>query len=765
MVFSALIGAEVKRKEDPHLLTGRGTFTANLKLPGMKYVAFVRSVFAHANIKGIDVEDARQRDGVVAVLTGEDLQDALKKIYPVLPPDENPTRRTFPLTVGRARYVGEPIAVVIADTPEIAEDALEDIFVDYEPLPAVATLEQADADDAPLVWDDAPGNVEHVFGKQHGDVDAAFANAHAVVKARLYQQRLAGAPMEPRAVAAAPDIATGGLTIWTATQTPHGVRSDISKTLGIADNLIRVIASDVGGGFGVKSGSYPEEHVLAALVQRFGIPLRWVETRSENLQATIQGRSQIADVEAAADEDGRITAVRMRILADTGAYPNATVLPNLTVMMSTGVYDIPNVDVEVKILFTNAVPIAPYRGAGRPEATYYIERLVDLVAHELDLDPVAVRRKNFIAPDAFPFKSPLGPMYDSGEYEKALNRLLEIADYEALRKEQSTRRENDDDRLLGIGVSSYVEMSGMGPFESATVRVNPSGAVTVYSGLMPQGQGNATAFAQIVADELGVDFDQVEVKFGDTASVAMGIGTFASRGLTVGGTAMIYAARQVRDKALKFAANMLEAAPEDVEYKEGKYQVKGVPDRALTLAEIAHQAHFGELPPDTTPGLEVTEFHRPPGIIFPFGAHLAVVEVERDTGIIHLRDYYAVDDCGVRINPMIVEGQIHGGIVQGIGQALMEIAAYDEAGQLVSGTFMDYHIPRAGDFSHFTTDATETPTPHSPLGAKGIGEAATIGATPAVVNAVMDALKPFGVRHIDMPLWPVKVWQAMQSTD
>jgi carbon-monoxide dehydrogenase large subunit len=594
-------------------------------------------------------------------------------------------------------------------------------------------------------------------------VDAAFASAFRVVKQRMVNQRLAGVPMEGRAVIAAPDPYTGGLTVWSSVQGPHLVRGDLAKTLRLPENLVRVIAPDVGGGFGVKIVTYSEDVLLAALARKYQIPLKWVETRLEHMAATNHGRGQVAELEAAVQEDGTVTGLRMRVVADTGAYPLTPDVPELTGKMAVGVYRIPAVDIEVACVFTNTTPVAPYRGAGRPEAAYYIERLMDIVAAEVKIDPAEVRRKNFIPPDAFPYHTPTDLIYDSGEYERALDRALEISHYAELRAEQQRRRDAGSSRLLGIGIASYVEMCGFGPYESAVVRVEPTGTVTVFTGISPHGQGGGTTFAQIVADQLGADFDRVVVKYGDTGNTPMGMGTMGSRSLAVGGAALVRATAKVRDKARQIAAHMIEAAPEDVVLEGGRYQVKGVPDRSLTLAQIADRAYSDKLPDEIDPGLEASDFFKPPELIYPFGTHVAVVEVERETGIVHLRDYFSVDDCGPRISPTLVEGQVHGGLAQGIAQALLEEVVYDENGQLLTGSLMDYALPRADNLPSFTLDKTVTPTPLNPLGAKGIGEAATIGSTPAVANAVIDALAPFGVRHLDIPLRPERVWRALQQ--
>ncbi len=770
MAYASLIGAQVKRKEDPRLIMGAATYVGDLRLPGMHYVAFVRSPYAHACIGEIDTSAALAVPGVVAVVTGEDLLSE----YEPMPmessgegeaaQDERDVTHTHhALSTERVRHVGEAIAAVIATTEAAAYDGVQEVVVAWEPLPIVVTPEEATRQGAPALFDDLPGNVERVWRCRTGDPDAAFASAPRVVRQKIVSQRLCGVPMEGRAVVAAPDPMAGGVTVWTSTQAPHLSRSDLAKTLRMPENSIRVIAPEVGGGFGVKIGIYPEDVALTAMARKYRIPLCWVEHRGEHMMATTHGRAQEAHVEAAVEEDGTVTALRLRILADIGAYPLAPGISELTGRMAVGVYKIPSVDLEATTIFTNTTPVAAYRGAGRPEAAYYIERLMDLVARELEMDPVEVRRVNFISPEQFPFETATGELYDSGEYDKALSKALEVSGYEKLREEQKQRRTENNDTLLGIGLACWVEMCGFGPYESATVRVEPSGTVTIFTGISPHGQGQETTFAQIVADQLGADYDKIIVRHGDTRETPMGVGTMGSRGLAVGGAAVVGAVGKVWDKARRVAAHMLEAAPEDIVLEGGRYQVRGTPDRGHTLGEIADRAYSDELPDDVEPGLDATHFFKPPELVYPFGAHVAVVEIERDTGKVHLRDYFSVDDCGPRISPLLVEGQVHGGLAQGISQALFEEVVYDEQGQLLSGSLMDYTVPRAVHFPMFTTDKTVTPTPHNPLGAKGIGEAATIGSTPTIANAVMDALAPFGVRHLDLPLRPEKVWMAMQG--
>ena len=757
---SKLMGAEVKRKEDPRLITGSSTYVTDVALPGMLWVAFVRSPHAHARIKAIDTRAALQVPGVRMVVTGEDIRKLARPLPPASASAEGgastgaPGRQHWALSTDVVRHVGEAVAAVIAESDYAAHDGLEAVQVDWEPLPAVTDVFAALADGAPQLHADAPRNVEHETHIKKGDPDAVFARARRVVKQRMVSQRLCGVSLEPRACVAAPDPITGGVVVWATHQAPHNLRADLSSVLGVEQNLIRVINPDMGGGFGVKFGCYPEDVVLAALARHHRLALKWVETRVEHMVATTHGRAQMADLEAAVEDDGTISALRMKVTANIGAYPVFTFIPDLTLFMGVGVYKVTDVDLQSTCVFTNTTTVAAYRGAGRPEAAYYLERLVDVVAAELGTTPEAVRRTNFIPPGAFPYATPTGQNYDSGEYDRALTRALDVAGVEALRREQAERVRRDDRVLLGIGQAVYVEMCGFGPYESAVVRVEPSGAVTAYTGTSAHGQGHETTFAQIIADHLGVDFDRIVVRHGDTAAVQMGNGTGGSRSLAVGGTAMLNATLRVQEKARRIAAGMLEAAFDDVVFKGGRYQVKGAPARALDLAAIAATAYGEGLPAGLEHGLEADNFFRPPQLVYPFGAHVAVVEVDRDTGAVRLRDYVSVDDCGVRISPTLVAGQVHGGLAQGIAQALWEELVYDAGGQLATGSLMDYAIPRADDLPPFRAEATVTPTPFNPLGAKGIGEAATIGSTPAIVNAVVDALRPLGARHLDMPLRP-----------
>ncbi|MET0850002.1 MAG: xanthine dehydrogenase family protein molybdopterin-binding subunit [Candidatus Rokuibacteriota bacterium] len=757
---SKLMGASVKRKEDPRLITGASTYVTDVALPGMQWVAFVRSPHAHARVGKIDATAALRVPGVKQVVTGEEIRTMAKALPPASASAEGggsagaPGRQHWALSTGVVRHVGEAVAAVIADCDVAAHDGAEAVEVDWQPMPAVTDIWKAMEAGAPQLHADAPGNIEHKTQITAGDVGAAFGGATRVVRQRIVSQRLCGMSLEPRACVAGPEGINGGLVVYATHQAPHMLRADLAGVLGMDANLIRVVNPDMGGGFGVKFGCYPEDVVLAALARKLRRPLKWVETRVEHMLATTHGRDQVADLEAAVEDDGTVTALRMKVTANIGAYPVFTFIPDLTLSMGVGVYKFTNVDVSSTCVFTNTTTVAAYRGAGRPEAAYYLERLMDIIAAELGLPPEQVRRKNFIPPSAFPYDTPTGQSYDSGEYDKALTEALRMSDVGRWRKEQAERVTRGDTKRLGVGMACYVEMCGFGPYESAIVRVDSSGTVTVYTGTSAHGQGHETTFAQIVSDHLGVDFDRIQVRHGDTAAIPMGNGTGGSRSVAVGGTSIYNATLKVQEKARRIAASMLEAAFEDVVLTDGRYQVRGAPAKALGLAEIAAMAHGETLAPGLEHGLEGTEFWRPPALVYPFGAHVAVVEVDTETGAVRLLDYVSVDDCGVRISPNLVSGQVHGGLAQGIAQALWEELRYGDDGQLLTGTLMDYAVPRADDLPSFRDAATVTPTPRNPLGAKGIGEAATIGSTPAVVNAVVDALRAGGTRHLDMPLRP-----------
>ena len=766
MVYMRMMGARVKRKEDPRLITGSSTYVDDLRLQGMGHLGILRSIYGHATITGIDTSAAKALPGVIAVYTGAEF----KGFTGPMPHGGGEgaggqkgqvTIQTWPLATDRVRHVGQAIAVVVAETSYIARDALDLIAVEYEPLPAVTDMEATLEAGAPQLYDEVPGNLAFTWTHRDGEPDAAFAEGEIVVTRKLENQRVAGIPMEARAVLAQPDALSGGLIVYTSTQNPHSVRTQIARCLGISDLDIRVIAPEVGGGFGVKISSYPEEMIAAALALRLKMPVKWIESRGENLAATHHGRGQRGEVSLAAKRDGTITAVRLRAIADVGAYPRAAGVALNAGRLLTGLYAFRHADLEIKAVYTNTMPTGAYRGAGRPEAAYYIERIVDALASELGMDPVELRRKNFIPPDAFPYQTPTGPKYDSGNYEKPLDKALELSGYAELRAKQARLRQ--EGRYLGIGIATFTEICGFGPYDSASVRVEPSGTVTVATGISPHGQGQETTFAQIVADELGVSMDDVIVIHGDTARTPAGQGTMGSRGLVVGGSALVLGLNQIKEKVRKIVAHKLEADVSDVGFEDGKFGVKGAPEQALTLKEIAAIAYSGSLPPEIGTGLEATDFFAPPGTTYPFGSDVVVVEVSPETGEVKVVSYVAVDDCGRVISPLLVEGQVHGGLAQGIAQALWEEVVYDDEGQLVTGSLMDYAIPRAQDFPQFETARTETPSPLNPLGAKGIGELATIGSAPAVVNAVLDALSPFGIAHLDMPLRPEKVWKAIRD--
>jgi carbon-monoxide dehydrogenase large subunit len=771
VVQPRLLGAPIRRGEDPRLLTGQGAYLDDVAVPGLVHLAFARSPHAHARLPAsLDLADVRAAPGVLAALSASDLEGAFAgplhhEWDDKLQAAQRPPR--LPLARGKVRYVGEPLVAVVAETQAQADDALDRLTIDYEPLPAVTEPEAALTPGAPLLYEEFGSNLAHRLVKEGGDVDAAFARSDVVVvRQRLINPRVLPTPLETRGATASFDRASGELTFWSSTQIPHTLRTKLAPVLGLAENRIRVIAPDVGGGFGAKIECSTEEVITAYLAMRLGRPIRWVETRRENFQAMIHGRGQVDTVEVAATRGGEIVGLKVHVLADLGAgygYTTPVIAP-LTSLVLPGPYRTPAVRFELQGVFTNKTPVGAYRGAGRPEATYLLERTVDLVARTLDLDPAEVRRRNFISSDAFPYTTPLEQTYDSGDYGQALNRLLALADYDGLRIEQAAARQDASRPLLGIGLSAYVEICAFGPWESATVRVDAGGGVTVLAGTSPHGQGHTTPFKQIVADQLGVPLDSIAVRFNDTASVPTGSGTYGSRSAAVGGTAVLGAAERVRTKVVRIAAELLEAAIEDIAIEPGRISVRGVPDRSTTLAGVADRAYSDKLPDSLEPGLEASRFFKPPGETFSFGVHLAVVEIDRETGKVRLVRYLAVDDCGRVLNPLLVDGQRHGGIAQGVGQALLEEVLYDVSGQLETGTLGDYPLPRAGDFPVFELNRTETPTPRNPLGVKGIGEAGTIGSTPAIANAVIDALAPFGVTHLDMPTTPERIWRTLHRT-
>src|SRR5438067_11379690 len=793
------VGQRLKRTEDPRLIKGLAHYVDDIGLPGTLHVAFVRSMYAHARISGIDTTEALKAPGVVAVYTGKDIA---AKIGPVpcaaaLPDLKVPDYRV--LAIDKVLFVGHPIAAVVATDKYLARDAVDLVAVDYEELPVVVDAEAA-AQGGNLVHEKFGDNIAYKLTSGEGDIDAAMKSADKVVSQKMIHQRLAPIAMEPRGVLVRYYPGEQELTMWTSTQIPHLARTQIALMLGFPENKFRLIAPEVGGGFGSKLNVYAEEALLGWISIQLGKPVKWIESRRENMQATIHGRAQVGTIEVGVKNDGTITGLRYNVVADLGAYHQllTPAIPTLTGLMLSGAYKIPAIQMNVTRVFTNKMSTHAYRCAGRPEATYVVERIMDVVARELNLDPVEVRRKNFPTASEFPFHTATGLDYDSGDYEAALAKALDLSGYQKLREQQAKARA--EGRIMGIGVSSYVEICALGPsqampaggWESATVRIEPTGKVTVMTGASPHGQGQETSFAQIAADELGVDLNDVTVIHGDTGIVQYGIGTFGSRATAVGGTAVLVAIQKLKEKAAKIAAHMMQADAARLTFEGGRYSLQaasaaasGVSEPAipvgqapagalpepqtegkssLTIQEIALAAHIAkEIPPDTEPGLSATYFFEPKNFTFPFGTHVCVVEVDKDTGETKIIKYVAVDDCGKVINPLLVDGQVHGGIVQAIGQALYEEVVYDEQGQLITGELMDYALPKASQMPWFETDRTETPSPVNPLGVKGVGEAGTIGATPAIVNAVVDALSPYGVKHLDMPVRPEKVWQIIRT--
>lgn len=775
-----VFGSGIRRREDPRLITGTATYTDDIVLPGMVHAAILRSPHAHARIKRIDTVRARAAAGVLAVYTGADTEVALKPMPCLwLPPNSDLKVAAYPqLARDVVRYVGDAVAVVVAENRYLAQDALDLVGIQYEPLPVAVDPQKAAAAGAPQLHAGIAGNQAFHWTVAGGDVDAAFAKAEVVVRERIIQQRLIPTAIETRSAVARWVPATGELTLWNTTQNPHIVRFATSLVTGVPEDKLRVVAPEVGGGFGSKLAAYPGDFITAFCAMKLGRPVKWTETRRENYQATTHGRDHVQEVELAATRDGKITGLRCTVWAGMGAYLS-TAAPGIPTilhgLMLSGPYAVPALKEDVYGIYTNTTPVDAYRGAGRPEATFMLERLIDRLSDELKIDPAEVRRRNLLPPFENGCNVVTGLTYDSGNYQRALDKALDRAGYKELRSEQARLREQG--RYLGIGVSTYVEICGLGPsqvagavgfqgglWESAIVRFHPSGKVNVFTGASPHGQGEETTFAQIVADEVGVDVNDVKVVHGDTDTTPMGWGTYGSRTTAVGGAALAIAVRKIKDKAKLLAAHLLEAAAEDIDYQDGRFFVKGSPARFKTIQDIALMANVAwNLPAGMEAGLEATSFYDPPNFVYPFGAHIAVVEVDGETGKVELKRYVAVDDCGPQINPVIVEGQVHGGVVQGIGQALWEGAVYDDSGQLITGSLLDYAIPRAGELPDIDVLSTVTRSPHHPLGVKGIGEAGTIAATATVYNAVMDALEPFGVGTLTMPLTAERVWRAMQK--
>jgi len=776
------MGARLPRKEDARLLTGEARFVDDLTIPGALWLGMVRSPFAHARIGNVDASAALAVPGVRHVFTGADLRDGWAAAMPCAWPvtEDMKAADHWPVAVDKACYVGDIVAVVVADSRYAAVDGVDAVEVDYDPLEAVVDLEDA-AGDRVVIHEGLGTNRSYTWTlvPDPDAVERAFAEAAHVVRERYLQQRLIPVAIETRGVAAVPGVYGGDLTVYSATQIPHILKIMITATCGVPEARVRVIAPAVGGGFGSKLNVYAEELIAVALAQRLGVPTRWTEGRSENSVATIQGRGQIQDIELAADGDGKVTAVRVKLLADMGAYMQLVTpgIPLLGAFLYGGVYDVPAYSFECTGVFTTKTPTDAYRGAGRPEATYAIERAMESLAREVGVDSAEIRRRNYIPSDRFPYDASSGLTFDSGNYEPTLDRALELVDHDARRAEQQRRRDAGDTKHLGIGIATYVEMCGLAPsrvlaslnyaaggWEAATVRVLPTGTVQVVSGTTPHGQGHETCWSQIVADKLGVDPDSVEVLHSDTAVSPIGMDTYGSRSLPVGGVAVGMASDQVLEKARRIAAHQLECAEDDLELVDGELRVKGTPTKAMTLQAVAFEAFSAhDLPDGMEPNLVGQVTYDPPNFVFPFGTHAAVVEIDEETGGIELVDYAAVDDCGVQVNPMIVEGQLHGGIVQGAAQALWEEAMYDDDGLLRNATLTDYGVPSAAEVPSIKLDHTVTPSPTNPLGVKGIGEAGTIVSTPTVINAIVDALAPLGITDIAMPATPERVWAAIRE--
>jgi carbon-monoxide dehydrogenase large subunit len=772
------IGAPVERKEDARLLRGETRWVDNMTLPGMLWMAIVRSPYAHARITKVDLSKALAADGVVAAFSGADLADewagSLPCAWPVTGDCHIPQHR--PLSSDKARYAGDGVAVVVAESRALAKDGAELVEVDYEPLPAVTDVGEAVTDSAPLVHDEYEGNRAYTWPLQTGEIDKLFSEAAVTVKEHYRQQRLIPNAMETRSVLVQPVLATDEYTMWSATQVPHIARVTLSGTTGIPETKLRVIAPDVGGGFGSKLNVYAEEALCLVLARRLGLPIKWTEERSENYVATIHGRDVLQEIELAATEEGKVTAVRVRLTAAMGAYMQLVSpgIPLLGAWLYAGCYDVQAYDFECVGVFTNTTPTDAYRGAGRPEATYAIERAMDTLARKLDMDPVELRRKNFIA--EFPAPIASGLEIDSGDFHASLDKALELVDYEGFRRDQAERRTRNDSKQIGIGLSTYVEMCGLAPsrilgairygaggWDAATVRCLPTGTVQILIGTSPHGQGHVTTFSQIAADRLGVPIEKVEVLHGDTTVIPLGMDTYGSRSLSVGGVALYHALDKVIAKARTIAAHQLEVAEDDLEYEGGRFTVAGT-DKSMAVTDAALAAWTAHnLPDGIEPGLEDTYVYDPPNFSWPAGCHIAVVEIDTESGLVELVRYLAVDDVGTVINPMIVDGQVHGGIAQGVAQALYEEAIYDGDGNLTTSSMLSYLVPSAVELPSFELERTESPSPTNPMGVKGVGETGTIASTAAVMNAVVDALSPYGVTDVAMPAKPERVWRAIQE--
>ncbi len=782
---AAEIGQSRKRKEDHRLITGSTSWTDNMTLPGMLHLAMLRSPYAHAKITGVNTDEARGRPGVVRVFTGQDLKDSQGSLPCAWAPEGLVNPGTPSIAVDQVNFAGEIVAVVAARSRNEAQDALEAIEIDYDPLPAIVDMEAAVQDGADLVHPSTESNLIYTWEFESGaagtgtPIQEALDGAEVTIKRRFIQQRLIPAFMEPRATVVQPS--KDGLTMWTSTQIPHILRTLLGVTLGIEEHKIRVIAPDVGGGFGGKIAVMPEEVLCTLIARALNKPVKWNESRSESLLSAHHGRDQIQDITLTAKKDGTVTGLDVHLYADMGAYNRlfGPSVPVLGAFMYNAIYKFPAYRFVSKGVFTTKTPTDAYRGAGRPEATYAIERIMDELAHELGADPMEVRRKNWITKDEFPFTTVAGLTYDSGNYEAATDKALELIGWDELRREQQERRDRKDPVQLGLGISTFTEMCGLAPsrvlgslafgaggWEHASVRMLATGKVEVVTGASPHGQGHETAFSQIVADRLGVGFDDVEIIHGDTQSSPKGLDTYGSRSLAVGGAAIVKAADKVVEKAKKIAAHLLEASEDDLEFENGSFSVKGSPGSSVAMGEIAFATFLGHnLPDGIEPSLDADATYDPVNFSFPHGTHLCAVEVDTETGFTKIRKYVCVDDIGKPINPLIIEGQVHGGLAQGIAQALYEEAVYDDSGNLTTGTFVDYTLPSAADLPTFVTDRNETPSTYNDLGVKGVGEAGTIASTPAVINSIVDALRPFGVNDIQMPATPERVWRAIHGQE
>ena len=777
MGIAAMLGTPVKRREDPRLITGQATYVDDIKLLGMLHMTVLRSPYGHARINTINTDAARQLPGVVAVYTAQDIKGTVGDIpvaAPLPPHITNGMGRRLPLAEEKVRFYGDPVAIVIAENRYIARDALDLIDVDYEPLPVAIDVEKAMQPDSPILYEEFKTNVATAMHPSSEQIDKIFAdtvaNGGVIVKERFVNQRLAPSPMETRGVLAEYRKSDKALSLWSSSQIPHLLRNYLAIQLGLEQNQVRVIVPEVGGGFGCKLNIYPEEALASFAAMKTGRPVKWIEDRDENLAATIHGRDQVNYLEAAATRDGKVVGLKFHVISDMGSYLQFftdVIAIAFTLPMLSGCYDIPNIYSSCDTVFTNKAPTDAYRGAGRPEATYMVERAMDVIAGELKRDPAEIRLLNFVPPEKFPHTMATGALYDSGNYGAALEKALDMIAYDKLREEQKQKRAQG--KLMGIGISSYVEMCGIGPkgttpfglYESARVRIEQSGTVIVYTGTSPHGQGEETTFAQIVGNALSIPQEKVLVLHGDTDSTPEGRGTYGSRTTSVGGSAVFQATERLKEKMKTIAASMLEASASDIELEDGKFTVAGSPQKSVPFKKVAAAANTSNtLPPGIEPGLETTVFFEPEACTFPFGTHICVVEVDQDTGEPEITRYVAVDDCGKQLNPLIVAGQVHGGIAQGVGQAMYEEVVYNEDGQLLTSTFMDYAMPIAPELPHFELGHTVTPTNVNPLGVKGVGEAGTIGSTPAVAAAIADAL---GVTHIDMPLKSEKLWRIIHK--